>query len=84
MMFLINCANQNVTIKKKMRSILWDQCFSGQLHPNDKEKVVANGIKVFIFLFLKWPILPYCRQNVLACRQHVIGFLYFSTFLSNL
>jgi len=50
MMFLINCANQNVTIKKKMRSILWDQCFSGQLHPNDKEKVVANGIKVFFFL----------------------------------
>jgi hypothetical protein len=28
-----------------MRLILWDQCFLGQLHPDDKEKVVANGIK---------------------------------------
>jgi len=48
MIFFINCANQNVTIKKKMRSILWDQCFLGQLHPDDKEKVVANGIKAFL------------------------------------
>jgi hypothetical protein len=30
-----------------MKSILWEQCFLGQLHSDDKEKVVANGIKVF-------------------------------------
>jgi hypothetical protein len=66
-----------------MRPISWDQCFFGQLHTGDKEKVVANGIKAFN-LNKNGPILPYFGQNVLACCQHVVGFLYFSTFLSNL
>jgi hypothetical protein len=65
-----------------MRQISWDQCFFGQLHPSDKEKVVANGIKAFR-KNKNGPILPYFIQNVLACRQHVVEFLYFSTFLSN-
>ncbi len=28
-----------------MRLITWDQCFFGPLHPDDREKVVVNGIK---------------------------------------
>lgn len=58
MIFLINCVNQNVIIKKKMRSISWDQCFFRQLHLGDKEKVVANGIKAFR-KNKNGPILPY-------------------------
>jgi hypothetical protein len=53
------------------------------LHPGDKEKEVANGIKAFR-KNKNGLYMPYFRQNVLACRQHVVGFLYCSTFLSNL
>jgi hypothetical protein len=83
MIFFINHASQNVIIKNKIRPLSWDQSFFGQLHPGDKEKEVANGIKAFR-KNKNGPILPYFRQNVLACWQHVFGFLYCSTFLSNL